>query len=108
MGAVPFHPSADAWTGAAFLPRDDRAAQCRRAARYMQGHPGCTLRELGEGADLGSPSKVVSEMGRAFGYQVRRQRVRVPCRDNAHSRSVTRYWLEAWPALSQIELFPEA
>lgn len=93
---------------AAFLPRDDRAAQCQRAAQYMQAHPGCTLRDLGEGADLGNHSKVVSEMVRTFGYQVHRQRDRVPCRDGKHSRNVMRYWLEAWPALSQTELFPEA
>lgn len=96
----------DTREGMARLPLDNRAAQCRRAARYMHAHPGCTLRELFESADLGSPSKVVSEMVRSFGYQVRRRRERVPCVGNTRSRSVTRYWLEAWPDDSQLELFP--
>jgi hypothetical protein len=74
----------------------------------MQDHPGCTLRELEQGADLGSATKVISEMKGRFGYRVHSQPDRVPCRDGKHSRKVMRYWLEAWPALSQIELFPEA
>ena len=99
---------ATACAGPVRLPLDDRAAQCRRAAHYMEAHPGCDLRELGAGADLGSPSKVVSEMEHTFGYQVRRKRVRVPCVDGTRSRPVTRYWLIAWPVESQPDLFPDA
>jgi len=90
------------------LPLDDRAAQCKRAADYMEAHPGCTLRELFTGADLGSPSKVVSEMVRKFGYGVRRQRRRVACLDGTRSRPVMCYWLESWPAFSQRDLFDPA
>ena len=89
------------------LPLDDREGQCVRAADYMQAHPGCTLRELAAGADLGSASKVVSEMWRTFGYAVRRDRVRKPCRDGEHSRHEVRYWLEGRPVRPQLDLFPE-
>lgn len=99
--------SADVWTGAAPLPLDTRPEQCRRAADYMEAHPGCTLRELGAGADLGSASKVVSEMQRN-GYSVRRRRDRVRCADGTHSRSVARYWLEGRPVIAQPDLFAPA
>jgi hypothetical protein len=89
------------------LPLDDRAGQCARAADYMAAHPGCTLRDLAAGADLGSASKVVSEMVRTFGYAVRRERVRMPCRDGEHSRCEKRYFLEGRPVRPQLDLFPE-
>ena len=73
----------------------------------METKPGCDLRELGAGADLGSPSKVVSEMVRTYGYQVLRKRDRVPCVDGTRSRTVTRYWLLAWPVETQPDLFPD-
>ena len=89
----------------ALLPLDTRADQCERAADYMEAHPGCALRDLAAGADLGSASKVVSEMVRTYGYRVRRVRVRVRCRDGVHSRCVMRYWLDARPSHSQPDLF---
>ena len=100
--------SASVCTGTVRLPSDTRPAQCKRAARFMEAKPGCNLRELGAGADLGSPSKVVSEMVRTYGYQVLRKREQVLCVDGTRSRSVTRYWLLAWPVESQLALFPEA
>ena len=97
---------ADAWTATASpLVPDDREGQCKRAADYMEVHPGCSLVDLASGADLGSASKVVSEMRHAFGYGVRRVRVRVPCRDGQHARTVTLYWLESRPSSLQCELF---
>ena len=98
----------DVNTGSVRLPADTRPAQCKRAAHYMEAHPGCNLRELNTGADLGSPSKVVSEMVRTYGYQVQRKRERVPCVDGTCSRGVTRYWLVAWPSVSQLPLPLEA
>jgi hypothetical protein len=95
---------ADACTPAP-LPLDSREGQCARAADFMEAHPGCTLRDLTAGADLGSASKVISEMPR-FGYTVRKQRARVPCADGEHSRPVKRYYLEARPQASQFDLFP--
>ncbi len=86
------------------LPIDTRNEQCERAADYMEAHPGCTLRELDRAADLGSASKVVSEMEKR-GYRLHKERGRVPTRDGAHSRRITRYWLIARPSKSQQELF---
>ena len=63
------------------------------------------MRELFTGADLGSGSKVISEMERTFGYRLRRVRVRIPTRDGTHSRPSIRYWLEARPTHSQPDLF---
>lgn len=87
------------------LPFDSRVGQCVRAADYMDSHPGCTLRELSNGADLGSATKVISEMERRYGYRLRRVRDRVPTSDGTHSRQVVRYWLEARPTHSQPDLF---
>jgi hypothetical protein len=87
------------------LPIDTRDAQCERAAGYMEAHPGCTLRELDRAADLGSASKVVSEMVKR-GYRIRRERDRIATRDRKHSRPVKRYWLISRPMQSQQELFP--
>lgn len=95
-GASPIGPA---------LPLDDREGQCARAADYMAAHPGCTLRELADGADLGSASKVVSEMIRTYGYAVRRERKRRICRDGEHSRREARYWLEGRPVRPQLDLF---
>lgn len=89
------------------LPPDARTDQAERAAKFMEAMPGCTLPELAQGADLGSASKVVSEMRRRFGYQLRIVRDLVATRDGRHSRRVARYWLIARPVVSQIDLFPE-
>jgi len=74
----------------------------------MQAHPGCTLRDLMTGADLGSASKVISEMVNKFGYGVRRLRRRMPCLDGTRSRPVMCYWLESRPTFSQRDLFAPA
>ena len=86
------------------LRADDRASQCARAADYMAAHPGCGLRELAEGADLGSASKVVSEMPR-FGYCLRRAWRRVVWDDGMRTRRAIRYWLEGPPNAAQGDLF---
>lgn len=89
----------------AALPLDDRAGQCARAADYIEAHPGCTLPELGAGADLGSVTKVVSEMPR-FGYGLRKVRESVPCVGGTRRRRGTvRLYLEARPRTSQGDLF---
>ncbi len=77
---------------------DSREDQCKRAAEYMTSHPGCTLLELQAGADLGSASKVVSEMERTFGYCLKRERCLAPTQDGTHYRRVVRYTLESRPA----------
>ena len=90
------------------LPLDDRAGQCERAANYIEQHPGCTPRELGEGADLGSVTKVISEMAR-FGFEVRRVRSTLPCVGGTRRRRGTvRYFLVARPVRPQLDMFPDA
>jgi len=101
--------SADVWTALpAAVPLDDRATQCRRAADYMQAHPGCTTRELGEGADLGSVTKVISEMPR-YGYSVRTERSSGLCMNGTRRRrGAARYFLEGRPVNPQRDLFEPA
>ncbi len=71
----------------------------------MEARPGCTLRELGDGADLGSATKVVSEMLRS-GYGVRKVRESLPCVEGTRRRRGTlRLFLEARPANVQPDLF---
>jgi Helix-turn-helix domain len=89
----------------AHLPVDTRNEQCARAADYMEAHPGCTLRELDRAADLGSASKVISEMKKR-GYQIRTKRGQVAIRDGSHSRRIKHYWLISRPKQPQQELFP--
>jgi hypothetical protein len=89
----------------AHLPVDTRNEQCERAADSMEAHPGCTLRELDRAADLGSASKVISEMKKR-GYQIRTKRGQIATCDGSHSRRIKHYWLISRPKQSQQELFP--
>ena len=89
------------------LPRDSREGQCQRAADYMEAKPGCTGRELAAGADLGSETKVISEMRKKFGYRVRGEWGREPCAGGTRSRPVKRYFLEGRPTVAQRDLFTE-
>lgn len=88
------------------LPIDERIDQCARAADFMEANPGCTLRELDKAADLGSASKVISEMRIKHGYKILAKRDLIRTRDRTRSRRVNRYWLIARPTKSQQELFP--
>lgn len=87
------------------LPFDDRGTQCERAACFMETHPGCTASELAEGAELGSATKVISEMPR-FGYAVRKVRATLPCVGGTRlRRGAVRYFLESRPSTGQRDLF---
>ena len=56
--------------------------------------PGCTLGELNAVCDLGSPTKVVSDMARLLGYGIGRGPARlVPCVGGTKRRSVHTYTL---------------
>ena len=88
------------------LTVDTREQQCKRAADYLEAHPGCTLRELEAGADLGSGTKVLSEMARRFGYQISKQVGHITSRDGSHRQRRKHYTLEARPSHSQQDLFP--
>lgn len=80
--------------------RDDRPAQAERAADYMQRHPeGSTLAEIDEAADLGSATKVLSDMRRSLGYGIARGPSRpVPCAGGTRIRWVPTFILTHRPA----------
>ncbi len=74
----------------------------------MSAHPGCTQRELSEGADLGSVTKVISEMPR-YGYSVRKVRDSVPCVNGTRKRrGLVRYFLDGRPVNPQPDFFGAA
>jgi hypothetical protein len=74
---------------------DTRQAQAERVADHLESHPeGCTLAELHEVCDLGSPTKVLSAMARALGYGIGRGPGRyVPCVGGSKRRRVRTYIL---------------
>lgn len=79
---------------------DTREAQAQRAADFMEAHPeGSTLAEIDAAADLGSPTKVLSDMRRQLGYGIRRGPPRlVMCARGTKSRRVRTYILTHRPA----------
>lgn len=78
---------------------DTRPAQAERVADHLERHPeGCTLAELHAACDLGSPTKVVSDMARLLGYGIGRGPARlVPCVGGTKRRSVHTYTLQHRP-----------
>ncbi len=59
---------------------DPRTAQAERAADFMERHPhGVTAADLEASCDLGSATKVLSDMAGPLGYGIRRDWRRVPC-----------------------------
>lgn len=86
-------------------PCDTRRAQMYRAALFMQTRPdGITLKELQAACDLGSGTKVVSEMTRA-GFGLFKGWRTVTCAGGASVRRVRVYVLTAWPQQRQKNLF---
>lgn len=85
---------------------DPRPAQAKRAADYMERHPeGCTLAELDAACDLGSPSKVLSDMAGRLGYGTRRGWRLVPCLFGKAPRRRRIYFLTHRPSpLRQLAL----
>lgn len=79
---------------------DARPAQCERAADYLEAHPGATLADIDAACDLGSPSKVLSEMPR-MGYGIRRGWRLVPCVFGAAPRRRRTYTLTHRPTLAR-------
>lgn len=79
---------------------DDRPAQAERVADYLELHPGASLRELDAACDLGSPSKVLSDMP-GLGYGIRRAWCLVPCAFGDAQRQRRTYYLTHRPALAR-------
>lgn len=83
-------------------PPDPRTAQAERAADYMERHPaGVTLAELGAACDLGSSSKVVSDMAGPLGYGIRRAWRHEPCRFGKGARRRRVYILTGRPTTAR-------
>jgi hypothetical protein len=77
---------------------DSRPAQAERAADFMEAHPeGVTAAELEAACDLGSVTKVLSEMVRRLGYRIARTWRRVPCRYSRATRRRRVYLLVSRP-----------
>jgi len=84
-------------------PPDSRADQATRVADYLELHPDRTGREIDQACDLGSPTKVLSEM-RSLGYGLGKAWRTVPCAGGKRSRIVRTYRLLYRPA-AQPDLF---
>ncbi|MFM9914317.1 MAG: hypothetical protein ACKVOX_00805 [Rhizobacter sp.] len=82
------------------LDLDTREAQAARAADFMELHPdGVTLAEINAAADLGSPTKVHSDMRGKQGYGIRRGNDRaVRCAGGTTARRVRTFVLTHRPA----------
>lgn len=79
---------------------DARAAQCERTADYLETHPGAMLADIDAACDLGSATKVLSEMAR-MGYGIRRGWRLVPCEFGTGPRRRRTYTLTARPTLAR-------
>lgn len=90
-------------------PSDSRAQQAERVADYLESNPGSTAREIDAGCDLGSVTKVLSDMP-AMGYRLRKSWQQVPCADGVYSRRVRCWWLLYRPTFTtpQRDLFDNA
>lgn len=83
-------------------PRDARPDQAERAADYLQAHPeGCTLPEIDAACDLGSASKVLSDMAGPLGYGIRKGWRLVPPACGRATRRRRIYFLTHRPALAR-------
>lgn len=83
-------------------PADPRSAQAERAADFMEMHPeGVTLPELDAACDLGSATKVLSDMKHRLGYGIRRGWRLVPCTFGDAPRRRRAYFLTERPRPSR-------
>lgn len=87
------------------LPTDTRPHQAARVADFLELHPDSTAKEIDAACDLGSPTKVISDMP-ALGYGIARAwRWRdVSCIGGDHARRVRIYTLTSRPG-TQPDLF---
>lgn len=91
------------------LDHDPRTAQAERVADYLEACPGSTTRAIDAACDLGSVTKVLSDMP-AMGYRLRKSWKRVPCEDGVHTRRVRCWWLLYRPSVhaDQLDLFAKS
>lgn len=84
---------------------DTRPEQVERVADYLEKHPDSTAKEIDTACDMGSVTKILSDMPR-LGYGVRRGRCwrDVACGGVLRSRRVRTYALTYRPS-TQTDLF---
>lgn len=82
---------------------DTRPAQAERVANFLELHPDSTAKEIDAACDVGSITKVLSDMPR-MGYGVRKARRSVACDSGNHTRRVCTYALMHRPT-TQPDLF---
>ncbi len=85
---------------------DTRHAQAARVADYLVQHPNSTAKEADAACDVGSISKVLSDMPR-MGYGLGKGWRRVPCAGGGSTRGVRTYALTHRPD-TQPDLFTPA
>lgn len=87
-------------------PVDTREAQAERVADFLEAHPeGATLAEINAACDLGSGTKVLSDMRRELGYRVPRGPGRWVATRCGSRRHVATYVLASRPRKAQLDLF---
>jgi hypothetical protein len=67
-----------------------------RVAAFLKSNPGATLRQIEDACDIGSVTKVISEMKR-HGFGLRRELRPVICNGGTNARMVACYWLTYMP-----------
>lgn len=82
-------------------PADTRPDQAERVADYLEAHPAATLREIDAACDLGSASKVLSDMAGPLGYGIRRGWRLVPSACGKAPRRRRTYTLMSRPTLAR-------
>jgi hypothetical protein len=85
---------------------DTRPAQVVRVADYLEQHPKSTAKEIDAACDIGSITKVLSDMER-MGYGIQKARRFVGCVGGHATRQVRTYALTHRPE-TQPDLFPPA
>jgi hypothetical protein len=71
---------------------DTRPAQAVRVADFLERHPGATCKEIDAAADVGSITKVLSDMP-ALGYGLAKDWRTVACVGGIHTRPMRSYRL---------------
>jgi hypothetical protein len=82
---------------------DTRPAQVVRVADYLEQHPQSTAKEIDAACDIGSITKVLSDMPR-MGYGIQKDRRIVGCAGGHGTRQVRTYALTHRPE-TQPDLF---
>ncbi len=86
------------------LAADNRPAQARRVADFLEQRPGGTAKEIDAFADTGCVTKVLSDMP-GLGYGIGKAWRVVACDSGNRTRQVRTYTLTHRPTVMQADLF---